>query len=58
MQRPTAEQDIYFRVLVGLLYVVWILNTKKNGKARNVSEVLFNSPTSGKQLLKNKFYMV
>lgn len=58
MQRPTAEQDIHFRVLVDLLYVVWILNSKKNGKVRNVSEVLFISPTSGKQLLKNKFYMV
>jgi len=58
MQRPTAERDIYFRVPVDLLYVVWILNSEKNGKVRNVSEVLFISPSSGKQLLKNKFYKV
>lgn len=58
MQRPTAEQDISFRALVDLLYVVWILNRKENGKVRNVSEVLFISPMSRKQLLKNKFYMV
>lgn len=38
MQRPTAEQDIYFRALVNLLYVVWILKSKKDGKVRNVSK--------------------
>lgn len=57
-QRPSAELDIYFRVPVALSYSVWILNRKGNGKVRNVSRVLFISPTSGKQLLKNKLYMV
>lgn len=58
MQRPTAELGIYFRALAAFLYAVWILNSKKNAKVRNASEVLFISPTSAKQLLKNKFYMV
>lgn len=58
LQRPTAELGIYFRALPAFLYAVWILNSKKNGKGRNASKVLFISPTSGKQLLKNKFYVV
>lgn len=58
MQGPTAELSIYFRAPAAFLYVEWILNSRKNGKLRNASEALFISPTSGKQLLKNKFYMV
>lgn len=58
LQRPTAEPGIYFRALPAFLYAVWILNSKKNGEGRNASKVLFISPTSGKQLLKNKFYVV
>lgn len=58
MQGPTAELGIYFRALAAFLYVVWISNSKKNGKVRNASKALFISPPSGKQLLKNKFYMV
>lgn len=38
MQGPTAELGIYFRALAAFLYVVWISNSKKNGKVRNASE--------------------
>lgn len=44
--------------LAAFLYAVWILNSKKNAKVRNASKILFISPISAKQLLKNKFYMV
>lgn len=42
--RTTAEQNIYYRLLVGLLYVVWILNSKKNGKVKNVRYYLSHPP--------------
>lgn len=58
MQRPSAELDIYFKAPADLLYSLRILKTKGNCKVRNESRTLFISPTSGKQLLKNKLYMV
>lgn len=58
MQRPSAEPDIHFKAPIDLLYSLRILKSKGNCKVRNESRTLFISPTSGKQLLKNKLYMV